>query len=60
MMPSGGAYPAKEGRKEEEERWRGAKERERTIVLGEKRTATELAIRDKRGWSVGGKGRRDV
>lgn len=34
---------------------RGAKGRERTIVLGEKRTATESAIRDKRG-SVGGEG----
>lgn len=53
MMPSGGAYPA-EGRKEEE-RGLGAKGRERTIVLGEKRTATESAIRDKRG-SVGGEG----
>lgn len=34
---------------------RGAKGRERTIVLREKRTATESAIRDKRG-SVGGEG----
>lgn len=51
MMPSGGAYPAKS--REEEER-RGAKGRERTIVLGEKRTATQLAIRDKRGEGMEG------
>lgn len=51
MMPSGGAYPAK-GREEEERR--GAKGRERTIVLGEKRTATQLAIRDKRGEGMEG------
>ena len=50
-MPSGGAYPAK-GREEEERR--GAKGRERTIVLGEKRTATQLAIRDKRGEGMEG------
>lgn len=51
MMPSGGAYPAK-GREEEERR--GAKGRERTIVLGEKRTATQLAIRDKQEGRDGG------